>query len=254
MTNQADHWSEAARVYEREYVDPYRPDVRNPLWAALRALRGTKKQTAADLGCGIGPLLPTLAGRFRRVVAVDFAAGMLARAQQNCRDLANVEFLQCSLTDLGSLHGQVHVAVAINSLVMPQLADLEASLMQARAVLQPGGVLFGIVPGMDAVHYLTMLFVDRARATGMPPLAARKNAAHHAEHDGYDFAFGQYRHGDLEQHFWQPFEVRYRLHRAGFTKVRLARVWLPWTQFVAGSEFKGQAPPWDWFFEARTGE
>ena len=103
---------------------------------------------------------------------------------------------------------------------------------------------------MDAVHYFTMLLLDRALAKGLPIEAARKNAAHLNEHGLYDFAFGQFRYKGLEQHFWQPFEVRYRLRRAGFRRVRLARVLLAWKQFAWGDDFKKESPPWDWFFQA----
>ena len=65
----------------------------------------------------------------------------------------------------------------------------------------------------------------------MPEDKARRNAAHHAEHEYYDFAFGTFRFKGLEQHFWQPFEVRYRLRRAGFRRMRMAKVHLSWEQF-----------------------
>jgi SAM-dependent methyltransferase len=249
MPDQSHYWSQAARAYEQEYIDPYRPDVRSPLLPALRRLADPTK-TAADLGCGIGPLLPFLAEHFRHVLAVDFAPGMLERARQRCQGIANVAFLERPLTDLATLAGQVDVAVAVNSLIMPDIPDLEMSLKQIRATLRPGGVFVGIVPAMDAVHYLTMLLVDRALAAGKPLAAARKNAAHHAEHEYYDFAFGQFHYQGLEQHFWQPFEVRYRLRRAGFRKVRLARVDLAWQQFGVGADLKEHPPPWDWFFQA----
>jgi hypothetical protein len=99
-----------------------------------------------------------------------------------------------------------------------------------------------------------MLLVDRALAAGKPLEAARKNAAHHADHACYDFAFGQFRYQGLEQHFWQPFEVGYRLRRSGFRKVRLGRVRLAWQQFGVGDDFKEQPPPWDWFFRAEPRE
>ena len=54
---------------------------------------------AADLGCGIGPLLPWLAGHFGHVHAVDFAEGMLSRARERCAGLANVTFHQRRLND-----------------------------------------------------------------------------------------------------------------------------------------------------------
>src|SRR5205807_4626397 len=113
-----------------------------------------------------------------------------------------------------------------------------------------GGRFLGIVPAMDAVHYFTMLLIDRARARGLPPGKARQNAAHNAEHEYYDFAFGDFHFQGLEQHFWQPFEVRYRLKRAGFRRVRLARVLLAWEQFACGKDLTKYTPPWDWFFQA----
>ena len=58
MEGQDHYWSQIAGSYEREFVDPYRPDVRgNPLGPTLERL-ARKRRVAADLGCGIGPLLP----------------------------------------------------------------------------------------------------------------------------------------------------------------------------------------------------
>lgn len=250
MSDQAYHWGRCAGNYEQEFIDPYRSDVRSPLLDAIQQLTGTGDRRAADLGCGTGPLLPWLAERFQRVHAVDFAEGMLDRARQRCTGLANVEFLQTRLSDLSAIAAGVDVAVAVNSLVMPDLDELEASLEQVRAIVRPGGCLVGIVPALDAVHYQTMLLVDRARATGMPPDKARQNAAYHTEHEAFDFAFGGYRYRGLELHFWQPFEVSYRLRRAGFRRVRLAKVWLSWKQFDHGEDLEDHPPPWDWFFRA----
>lgn len=250
MSDQAQSWSQAADAYEREFIDPYREDVASPLSAVLARL-GRRNRTVADLGCGIGPLLPLLADRFQTVYAVDFAPRMLERARTRCADRENVVFLERSLTDLGELAGRVDVAIAINSLVMPDLRDLEKSLREVRACVRPGGTFLGIVPAMDAVHYYTMLLMDRGLDRGMTPRAARKNAAHLAEHEYYDFAFGQFVYKELEQHFWQPFEVESRLRRAGFGPVKLTRVGLSWEQFAAREDLRHLEPPWDWFFEAK---
>ena len=251
MSDQAERWSGVAKSYEVEFVDPYLPEVRNPLPAALEQLAGDGSKTAADLGCGVGPLLPLLARRFRHVFAVDFAEGMLERSRERCAGLTNVEFLRRGFNDLTPLAGRVDVAVAVNSLVLPDVGELEQALSQVHAALQPGGQFLGIVPAMDAVHYFTMLLLDRARQAGMPAAQARKNAAHHAEHSLYDFAFGEFRYQGLEQHFWQPFEVKYRLRRAGFRHVRLRKVRLAWHQFGCARDLGDQPPPWDWFFQAR---
>jgi MFS family permease len=125
------------------------------------------------------------------------------------------------------------------------------ALAEIHASLRPGGRFLGIVPAMDAVHYHSLLLLDRARAAGLPPEAARRNAAAHAEHGYYDFAFGGFRYKGIEQHFWQPFEIGLRLRKAGFRRVRRAKVRLAWEQFACGAELRHLPPPWDWFFSAR---
>src|ERR671924_268168 len=70
-----------------------------------------------------------------------------------------------ALADPGELAGRVDVAVAVNSLVMPDVGTLEAALRAVHAALKPGGRFLGIVPAIDGVHYFTMLLLDRARQT-----------------------------------------------------------------------------------------
>lgn len=252
MADQSNAWSDIADRYEQEFVDPYRRTRRNPLLQALDAIPDTQQKTAIDLGCGIGPLLPILAERFARVIAVDFAPGMLDRSRQRCEGLGNIEFLQRDLSQLHDLIGKVDVACAVNSLVMPQVEIIERVLTMVHTILKPQGVFLGIVPAMDALHYHTMLLVDRARRTGMPEPMARQNAAEYAEHPLYDFAFGDFRYSGLEQHFWQPFEIPYRLRRAGFRKVRKSRLKLDWNQFACAKDLRQYPAPWDWFFHAEV--
>src|SRR5437868_1680866 len=163
MTTQDRHWSKAAASYEKEFIDPYLPDVKNPLKTYLSEHGDSASKTVADLGCGIGPLLPLLSHHYRRVYAVDFAAGMLKRSREASAGCANVEFIQANLTSL-HLPEPVDVAVAVNSLVMPDVRGIDLSLKCIRAALKPGGRFVGIVPAIDAVHYYTMLLVDRALA------------------------------------------------------------------------------------------
>jgi SAM-dependent methyltransferase len=250
MPSQDFYWSRVANSYEEEFIDPYLPDVRNPLKKALRRLAG-RDRVAADLGCGVGPLLPFLARHFGHVHAVDFAAGMLDRARDAAAGSRNVTFRQASFTDLSALYSAADVAVAVNSLVLPDVRDLDRALVEIRRCLKPGGTFLGILPAMDAVHYYTMLLLDRALAAGRPSHAARKSAAHLGDHADYDFAFGQFAFHGLEQHFWQPFEIRYRFRRAGLHLVRLKKVLLSWSQFAGSKELQNEQPPWDWFFLAR---
>jgi len=243
-------WSKAAKSYEQEFVDPFLKDVRSPLQRALKKLAAAGAKTVGDLGCGIGPLLPFLAETFETVVAVDFAPGMLERARRRC-SAANVSFVERDLTDLTPLADSLDVAVTVNSLVMPSVADQEIVLRQICMSLKPDGRYLGILPAMDSVHYQTMLLVDRARERGLPEDAARKNAALLNDHSLYDFAFGQFRFQGLHQHFWQPFEIDYRFARCGFELLKCEKVHLSWSQFAGEKELTKYPPPWDWFFLAK---
>ncbi len=251
MSEQADSWSRIAADYEQEFINPDLPEVRNPVRLELAKLKDSAGKTVADLGCGIGPLLPFLSARFKRVVAIDFAEKMLDRAKERCKGLGNIEFIRCALTDLTRLQGQLDVAVAVNSLVMPDIEQIDVALRAVHTALKPGGHLIGIVPSIDSVHYMTFLLVDRARRAGMPEAKARQNAAAHAEHKLFDFAFGDFQMRGIRQHFWQPFEVPLRLGNAGFKGIRVKKVRLAWRQFACAKDLAEYPAPWDWFFAAR---
>ncbi len=253
LQNQDRHWSRHAAQYDEVFLDPYAPDVENPLWAALDAIADPEHKTAADLGCGTGPLLPHLAGRFGRVIALDFAPGMIERARGRLTPEAagRVTFVKRPMHELDDLAGQIDVAVAVNSLVMPDVRLIDRTLKGIRNSLKPGGQLLGVVPSIDAIVYHTMLLVDRALERGLTPSEAERLAAVQAERRYYDFLFGRFRFQGLHQKFWQPFEVEHRLARAGFSTVSLGKVLYPWDDSLADAEgLAGFPRSWDWFFRA----
>jgi SAM-dependent methyltransferase len=254
LHNQDRHWSRHAARYDEVFLDPYAPEVENPLWAALAAVPDARHKTVADLGCGTGPLLPHLVERFGRVIALDFAPTMIARAKARLgpEAAARVTFLECPMHQLGDLAGQIDVALAVNSLVMPDTRLIDRTVRSIRAALKPGGALLGIVPAIDAIAYQVMLLMDRALDRGLEPREAERLAALQAERRYYDFVFGRFRFQGLRQKFWQPFEVEHRLAKAGFTAITLSKVLYPWDESLpGGDELAGFPRSWDWFFQAR---
>jgi SAM-dependent methyltransferase len=253
LQNQARLWSRHATRYDELFLDPYGPQVENPLWRALAAVADPARKTVADLGCGTGPLLPYLAGRFQRVVALDFAPAMLERAAERLRPEAadRVTFLERPMHELDDLAGQFDVVVAVNSLIMPDDRLVDRTLRSIHACLRSGGQFLGVVPSIDAICYHIMLLTEHALDQGYMPREAQRLAALHAERRHYDFAFGQFRYRGLRQKFWRPFEVEYRLTKAGFMSTTLDKVLYPWDDNLAGGESLAASPPsWDWFFSA----
>jgi len=141
--------------------------------------------------------------------------------------------------------------VAINSIVMPDVRVIDRTLRAIRASLRPGGQFLGVVPSIDAIHYHTMLLMDQALDRGLEIEDAERAAAFHAEHQYYEFAFGRFQFLGLRQKFWQPFEIRHRLAKAGFSSVTLDQVRYPWDESMAGgADFADYPKSWDWTFVA----
>jgi SAM-dependent methyltransferase len=255
LQNQDRHWNRHAARYGEQFVDPYDSNVDSPLWGALAAIPDAATKTVADLGCGTGPLLPELAQRFHRVIALDFAPKMLklAAARLDSAAAAKVAFLERPMHELDDLAGQLDVTISINSLVMPDVRLIDRTLRSVHASLKPGGFFLGVVPSIDTIYYHLLLLMDHALDQGIEPREARRVAELQLERRHYDFALGVFHFDGLRQKFWQPFEIEYRLNKAGFTSTNLAKVLYPWDDSVAGSATLGKFPRnWDWFFQSRA--
>jgi SAM-dependent methyltransferase len=254
-TEQQDrHWSRAAARYDDLFLDPFRPGVENPLLDEIRSIPDPASKAVADLGCGTGPLLSHLVGRFGQVVALDFAPGMIAKAKKRLgagRRDDHVTFLVRPMHDLDDFQGALDVAVAVNSIVMPDVREIDRTLAAIRASLKPGGVFLGILPAMDAIHYHTMLLNDEALDRGLAVDEAERHASFQGEHHFYEFAFGRFQFQGLRQKFWQPFEVEHRFAKAGFPRVELTKVLYPWDDTITGGPaFADHPRSWDWSFRA----
>jgi SAM-dependent methyltransferase len=242
-------WDRVAADYFGEVVSPLAEGIPGPLARALDAIVDPARKSVADLGCGIGTLLPSLAARFGRVTGVDFSPAMLARARSTCR-ARNVRFRRADLADLRPLHGTLDVATSVNSVLTPDPERLDRVFGELAAVLRPGGVLLGIFPSMEAVLYSGFLIHERARRRTS---AARARAVTSLvlERAKYDFVHGTYREDAQAQKFFYAFELTYRLRRAGFRRVQMGRIPYPWETVGGYERFPGEPPMWDWFVRAR---
>jgi len=250
--NQDRHWSRHAAGYDELFLDPYASNVENPLWSALAAIPDAERKSVADLGCGTGPLLPYLAERFAQVIALDFAPAMLERAKKRIgRSAADrVIFLERPMHELDDFAGKVDVAIAVNSLVMPDVRLIDRSLRSIRSCLRPHGQFLGIVPSIDAIAYHLMLAMDQAIDEGFEPREAEKFASLNAERQRYDFVFGKFHFEGIRQKFWRPFELEYRLKKAGFATPTLRKVLYPWDDGQPGDDDLADfSRSWDWFFQ-----
>lgn len=114
--------------------------------------------TVADIGTGTGYMLPILASRFARVIAVDPADSMLdaARSHANIPGQGKVEFREGALSALPLADSEVDLA--LSSLVLHHVADPRQALSELQRCLAPEGRLLLIeqVEHDDADFYERM--------------------------------------------------------------------------------------------------
>lgn len=142
--------------------------------------------TVADLGCGTGAVAADLAGRVRRVIAVDQSAEMLRAARRRLGKVRNVEIREARLEALPLADASCDAALAV--LVLSYLEDPAAALREAARILRPGGRLVVVeaarhadealrrrmgqrTPGLDAAALAALLpaGLEGARTRTLPP-------------------------------------------------------------------------------------
>lgn len=242
----AQAWDRIANSYFQEISTPFQPEVVNPLLDYLDCLPGREEMSVADLGCGIGNLLPFLSQRFKKVVAVDFSSKMLQAAQLNCPQ-KNIHFRRQSLNDLSIFRQQFDVVVTVNSVLAPSLSEVDQILREIAATLKPGGMLAGIFPSMESVIYEGVLILDREREQSDSEELALRRARRLLGRSRYDFVTGLYTDGEDRQKFYYSFELRRRLQRAGFKGIQFGKVLYPWHEENGEEAFRSEPKMWDWF-------
>ena len=93
-----------------------------------------------EIGCGTGKNTVWLAELSERLLALDFSAGMLARARQKVRS-PHVTFEQADLTRTWPCPDEL-VDLVVCNLVLEHIRDLDFIFGQAARVLKAGGHFF----------------------------------------------------------------------------------------------------------------
>jgi ubiquinone/menaquinone biosynthesis C-methylase UbiE len=97
-------------------------------------------RTVLELGCGTGKNTAWLAEASANVMALDFSAGMLARAREQV-SAYNVEFITHDLRKVWPVRRE-SVDVVVGNLVLEHIEDVASIFKEAARVLPPGGQLF----------------------------------------------------------------------------------------------------------------
>lgn len=219
--------------------------VPRPLLRLLDAIPDREQKTAADLGCGSGMLLPRLAERFGRVLGIDCSPALLSRARATCR-ARHVSLHRADMADLTPFRGRFDVAVVMNAVLTPDDERLDRVFESLHSAMRPGGLLIGLFPAIKAIVYRGFLVHERERrrADDERPRLGTNDVEEPAALDVSRKALVT--DSDRGQKFFYAFEMRHRLHRVGFRRLRLTRA------VHTAAARAGHPPIWDWLLRAEA--
>ena len=104
-----------------------------------------------ECACGTGAISVYIAQKCKKLIATDFAPGMLRRAARKCRNYPNVVFKKADITNIKCKDARFDKVVAGN--VIHLLPDPEKALRELERV----------VKGTAAVKFITLLGADFKR-------------------------------------------------------------------------------------------
>ncbi len=121
-----------------------------------------------ECACGTGAISIYIVQKCKRLIATDFATGMLRQAARKCRKYPNVAFRKADITNIKCKDARFDKVVAGN--VIHLLPEPEKALRELERVVKPGGKI--IIPtyinmskgtGTAAVKLITLLGADFKR-------------------------------------------------------------------------------------------
>ena len=121
-----------------------------------------------ECACGTGAISIYMAPKCKKLIATDFASGMLRQAAKKCRKYPNITFKRADIMSIKCKDGRFDKVVAGN--VIHLLPEPEKALHELERVVKPGGQI--IIPtyinmskgtGTAAVKLITLLGADFKR-------------------------------------------------------------------------------------------
>jgi SAM-dependent methyltransferase len=238
MLKRAD-WNRLADTFESEVCDITREERTGSVERFVNAAKLPRRDAVlVDLGCGLGTFVSRYGGRFARVVALDHAGKIIARAKAASTCEAPVKWMVMDVARAGDALGACADLTVCMNVITSSSSERRAALWQSVAkVTRPGGYALIVVPSIES-DVMVRKFAFRAGRAD----------EYSATPDGLVT-----RDGAVQKHFGRE-ELAETLAANGFTVKRIGRAAYPWSveglRKPAGANTKS---PWDWMCLALRG-
>ena len=166
MVANAEFWNRMARKYATRSISDQAGYERTI--ALARGLIG-RDDRVVELGCGTGSTALLLAGGTRSYLATDFAAGMIAIAEQRqaAAPVAQLSFRVATAKEIEGQGARFDAVLGFNYLHL--LEDLPGTLAAIRALLTPGGLFISKTACLADMNPLIRLAIPLMQLIGKAP-------------------------------------------------------------------------------------
>jgi len=242
------YWNAVAPGYDEQVFNSAGNDATGVLKRRLDEL-AVPGGVACDFGCGVGHYLPLLAPRFGRVVAIDFAADLLARARDAHSDLENVEFVHADLARGRRSLPRANVGFCTNVLIHPDPGMRRSILKRVHKQLLRGGRLLALVPSTESMMYSANRLVAWTERDGLSEPESIRRALRATSRTAPDLLRGVLLHGGVRTKCYLREEAEVFFRENGFRLCSTDKLEYSWSEELEDPPaWLGSPLPWDWLF------
>lgn len=243
-------WDSLAGDFEQSVMEIAKQDLRNTLKEEItHASRGS--DLAADLGCGVGSLLPLLGRNFSKVYAVDYSSALLKEAQLRVKS-PNIQFVRHNLAGDRPLNFVADVTFCINALINPRHSVRKKIVKSVWNTTKKGGLSIIVVPSFESVFNAYQALIRCRIREGCKRHQAVRSMNNWFGTEVISPVDGIVNIGESPTKCFMGEEITTFLSDIGFEVLRIRRIEYPWVEEIHNPPSWLRDPyPWDWLVLAR---
>jgi SAM-dependent methyltransferase len=230
-------WNRLADAFQSEVCDITREEQTGSIDRYVNAVKLPRRDAVlVDLGCGVGSFISKFGSRFGRIVAVDHASKIIARAKASYVCETPVKWMVMDIAQAGEAVGACSdLTVCMNVITSSSRERRETLWRSVAMVTKPGGYALVVVPSTESDVVVRKFAFRAGRADEFVSTP-----------DGLVT-----RDGVVQKHFSRE-ELAMTLSANGFTVRRMGRAAYPWSvEGLSKPSAPGVKPPWDWMCLSR---
>ncbi|MDH4238885.1 MAG: class I SAM-dependent methyltransferase [Phycisphaerae bacterium] len=244
------YWDSLAPCFEQSVMQIAEHDLDSTLKDEIRRV-SKGRRLAADLGCGVGSLLPLLCESFTTVYAVDYSAALLNEAQRRVTS-PKINFIQHNLAGDKRLPWVADVTFCVNALITAKPSHRRKIGRSVFNATKENGLALIVVPSLESVFHTYHTIVRCNVRDGYKRHQVLRSVNRLFKTEVISPADGIVNIGDRATKCFMREEIITFLSDIGFEVAKVQRVQYPWHEEMTDAPSWLKAPyPWDWLVVAR---